>query len=128
MSEAYERERQNNSRIDELAGKISALRGVTVDIYDNARSQEVIDHSVRRTANLSSGYSADKINVTVRDIRQPLAITQGQRLAHGPHGAERQQDGHIQAERYYCCGRAGPVLCLQGRGLIVPVKTCWERV
>lgn len=47
MSEAYERERQNNSRLDELASKVSALRGVTVDIYDNARNQEVIDTNVR---------------------------------------------------------------------------------
>ncbi|KAI5778184.1 hypothetical protein EDC01DRAFT_623196 [Geopyxis carbonaria] len=46
MSEAYERERQNNSRLDELASKVSALRGVTVDIYDNARDHEIIDHSV----------------------------------------------------------------------------------
>ena len=63
MSEAYERERlvfprqvsiqsltplcrQNNSRLDELASKVSALRGVTVDIYDNARSQDLIDNSV----------------------------------------------------------------------------------
>lgn len=65
MSEAYERERcanglqfmllliqfltiyrQNNSRLDELASKVSALRGVTIDIYDNARNQEVIDSSV----------------------------------------------------------------------------------
>ncbi|KAI9787438.1 MAG: hypothetical protein M1816_007486 [Peltula sp. TS41687] len=45
MSEAYERERQNHSRLDELSSKVSALRGVTIDIYDNARSQEVIDHS-----------------------------------------------------------------------------------
>jgi len=41
--------RQNNSRLDELASKVSALRGVTVDIYDNARNQEVIDSSVRYT-------------------------------------------------------------------------------
>ena len=47
MSESYERERQNNSRLDELSGKVSALRSVTVDIYDNARNQEVIEHSVR---------------------------------------------------------------------------------
>ncbi len=47
MSEAYERERQNNSRLDELAGKVSALRGVTVDIYDNARNHELIDSNVR---------------------------------------------------------------------------------
>jgi len=43
MSEAYERERQNNARLDELSAKVSALRGVTMDIYDNARAQEVID-------------------------------------------------------------------------------------
>ncbi|KAF2117256.1 hypothetical protein BDV96DRAFT_571782 [Lophiotrema nucula] len=43
MSEAYERERQNNSRLDELANKVSALRGVTIDIYDQARDQHVID-------------------------------------------------------------------------------------
>ncbi|KAK4989215.1 hypothetical protein LTR66_000430 [Elasticomyces elasticus] len=43
MSEAYERERQNNSRLDELASKVSALRGVTIDIYDNARDHRIID-------------------------------------------------------------------------------------
>lgn len=47
MSEAYERERQNNARLDELSAKVTALRGVTVDIYDNARAQEVIDNTVR---------------------------------------------------------------------------------
>ncbi|KAI4241514.1 MAG: hypothetical protein L6R42_011239 [Xanthoria sp. 1 TBL-2021] len=45
MSEAYERERQNNSRLDELSSKISALRGVTIDIYDNAHNQDVLDSS-----------------------------------------------------------------------------------
>jgi blocked-early-in-transport protein 1 len=43
MSESYERERQNNARLDELSAKVSALRGVTIDIYDSARSQEVIE-------------------------------------------------------------------------------------
>jgi hypothetical protein len=46
MSEAYERERQNNARLDELSAKVSSLRGVTVDIYDNARAQDVIDNTV----------------------------------------------------------------------------------
>lgn len=46
MSEAYERERQNNARLDELSSKVTALRGVTVDIYDNARAQDVIDNTV----------------------------------------------------------------------------------
>ncbi len=46
MSDAYERERQNNARLEELSAKVSSLRGVTVDIYDNARAQDVIDHTV----------------------------------------------------------------------------------
>lgn len=41
--------RQNNSRLDELSSKISALRGVTIDIYDNARNQDVLDSSVCST-------------------------------------------------------------------------------
>lgn len=47
MSEAYERERQNNARLDELSAKVSALRGVTIDIYDQARSHELIESTVR---------------------------------------------------------------------------------
>ncbi|KAH7040326.1 uncharacterized protein B0I36DRAFT_357640 [Microdochium trichocladiopsis] len=43
MSDAYERERQNNARLGDLASKVSALRGVTVDIYNNAQDQGVID-------------------------------------------------------------------------------------
>lgn len=46
MSEAYERERQNNARLEELSSKVSALRGVTIDIYDSARQQDVIDSTV----------------------------------------------------------------------------------
>jgi hypothetical protein len=46
MSEAYERERQNNSRLDELSSKVSALRGVTINIYDNARDQSLLDSNV----------------------------------------------------------------------------------
>ncbi|EOA88088.1 hypothetical protein ACJQWK_01477 [Exserohilum turcicum] len=40
---AYEREQQNDSRLEDLASKVSALRGVTIDIYDSARDQHVID-------------------------------------------------------------------------------------
>ncbi|KAF2439445.1 hypothetical protein P171DRAFT_421983 [Karstenula rhodostoma CBS 690.94] len=42
-SQAWEREQQNDSRLDELASKVSALRGVTIDIYDNARDHTLID-------------------------------------------------------------------------------------
>ena len=47
MSDAYERERQNNARLEQLSAKVSSLRGVTVDIYDSARAQDVIDNTVR---------------------------------------------------------------------------------
>jgi len=57
MAEAYERERQNNSRLDELASKVSALRGVTVDIYDNARNHELIDSSTEVFSNFSSSLT-----------------------------------------------------------------------
>jgi blocked-early-in-transport protein 1 len=47
MSESYSRESQNNALLTDLASKVTALRGVTVDIYDQARDHQVIDHSVR---------------------------------------------------------------------------------
>lgn len=66
MSESYERERQNNSRLDELSAKVSALRGVTIDIYDNARAQDVIDNTVCGGAPrlLEPGKSQKKTHTT----------------------------------------------------------------
>ncbi|KAH9827778.1 SFT1-SNARE-like protein [Teratosphaeria destructans] len=43
MSEAYSREQQNNDSLAALSSKVSQLRSVTIDIYDNARDQGVID-------------------------------------------------------------------------------------
>ncbi|KAI0169318.1 hypothetical protein GGR52DRAFT_516546 [Hypoxylon sp. FL1284] len=54
MAEAYERERQNNARLEELSAKVSSLRGVTVDIYDNARAQDVIDNTSDTFSSMSS--------------------------------------------------------------------------
>ncbi|TVY48942.1 Protein transport protein [Lachnellula occidentalis] len=54
MSDAYERERQNDSRLSELSAKVTALRGVTVDIYDNARSQDVIDNTSNTFSSMST--------------------------------------------------------------------------
>ncbi|KAK2074739.1 hypothetical protein P8C59_008922 [Phyllachora maydis] len=54
MSESYERERQNNSRLDDLSAKVSALRGVTVDIYDNARDQQLIDSTTDTFSSMSA--------------------------------------------------------------------------
>jgi hypothetical protein len=68
MSDAYERERQNNSRLSELSAKVTALRGVTVDIYDNARAQDVIDDTVwlynlKFRANCNRGYRRSKLTL-----------------------------------------------------------------
>ncbi|KAL3486330.1 hypothetical protein BJX62DRAFT_242106 [Aspergillus germanicus] len=43
----YEREQQNNDLLNSLSSKVSALKHVTIDIYDNARDQDSLDHSVR---------------------------------------------------------------------------------
>ncbi|KMK63120.1 hypothetical protein Y699_03950 [Aspergillus fumigatus Z5] len=47
MGDAYEREQQNNALLNSLSSKVSALKSVTIDIYDNARDHETLDHSVR---------------------------------------------------------------------------------
>lgn len=46
--------RQNNARLDELASKVTALRGVTVDIYDNARDHQVIDSANETFSNFAT--------------------------------------------------------------------------
>ncbi|PSS03371.1 hypothetical protein BD289DRAFT_478544 [Coniella lustricola] len=74
MSEAYERERQNNSRLDELSAKVSALRGVTIDIYDNARDQAVID-------NTSDTFSSMRSSLTGSASRLGRMAAAGNRIA-----------------------------------------------
>ncbi|KAM7207496.1 hypothetical protein V8F20_002182 [Naviculisporaceae sp. PSN 640] len=54
MSEAYERERQNNARLDELSAKVSALRGVTIDIYGESRDHQVIDSTNETFSSMGS--------------------------------------------------------------------------
>ncbi|UNI18263.1 hypothetical protein JDV02_004541 [Purpureocillium takamizusanense] len=64
MSEAYERERQNNARLDELSAKVSALRGVTIDIYDNARAQDVIDNTSETFSSMTSQMKGSASRLT----------------------------------------------------------------
>ncbi|KAH8170997.1 hypothetical protein LIA77_09778 [Sarocladium implicatum] len=64
MSEAYERERQNNARLDELSAKVSALRGVTVDIYDNARAQDVIHDTTDTFSNMTTSMKNSGTRLT----------------------------------------------------------------
>jgi hypothetical protein len=84
MSQAYERESQNNSRLDELASKVSALRGVTINIYDNARDQHVIDSTVCPSFPLlhlpspyhSPSHPPSPSNSTHLPTQQPCAIAE----------------------------------------------------
>jgi blocked-early-in-transport protein 1 len=48
------RTRQNNDLLSSLAAKSSALKHVTLNIYDNARSQDVIDNTNETFANMST--------------------------------------------------------------------------
>ncbi|KAK6526918.1 hypothetical protein TWF281_010114 [Arthrobotrys megalospora] len=54
MSEAWERERQNNARLDDLAGKVSAIRDFTVNIYDRASDTRTLDDNNETFANMSN--------------------------------------------------------------------------
>lgn len=41
---------QNDARLDDLANKVSALRGVTIDIHGQASDQSYIDANVTRSS------------------------------------------------------------------------------
>jgi blocked-early-in-transport protein 1 len=45
MSDPYTLESQNNAALSSLSQKITALRGVTVDIYDQARNHDLIEQN-----------------------------------------------------------------------------------
>ena len=55
--------RQNNDLLSSLAAKTSALKHVTLNIYDNARSQEVLDNTNETFSNMSTSIrgSADRL-------------------------------------------------------------------
>ncbi|MCJ1369537.1 hypothetical protein MMC20_000749 [Loxospora ochrophaea] len=58
MSEAYSRESQNNAQLSALSSKVSALRDVTVNIYDNARNQDVIDNSSETFSSMTTSIKS----------------------------------------------------------------------
>ncbi|KAF2123864.1 hypothetical protein P153DRAFT_371192 [Dothidotthia symphoricarpi CBS 119687] len=64
MSQAYEREQQNNAHLSDLASKVSALRGVTIDIYDSARDQGVIDSTSETFSSLSTSLRGSATRLT----------------------------------------------------------------
>lgn len=107
MSESYERERQNNSRLDELAGKVSALRGVTIDIYDNARDQGVIDSSVCMIpvlppiAHCFSTPPSNFYNLTERSLLQLQHLPKRQCRPPRPHGKPRKQSRDTETREHH---------------------------
>jgi len=112
MSEAFERERQNNARLEELSSKVSALRGVTIDIYDSARAHEVIDSTVCRplfmdwdsSLNPLHSLVADTAELThsvVRDLLINGVAAQRLRQPTRAHGCVREQGGRAEALGHY---------------------------
>ncbi|KAL1969989.1 hypothetical protein VTN77DRAFT_6394 [Rasamsonia byssochlamydoides] len=69
MSDAYEREQQNNALLNSLAQKTSALKSVTIDIYDNARNHETIDSTSEVFSSLSTSLRGSASRLT-RAARQ----------------------------------------------------------
>lgn len=74
MSESYERERQNNDSLSALSSKVSQLRSVTIDIYDNARDQGVIDST-------SDTFSTMTTSLKGSARRLGVMASQGNRVA-----------------------------------------------
>jgi blocked-early-in-transport protein 1 len=54
MSASYTSESQNNELLSSLAAKTSALKHITLDIYDNARSQDTLDTTNEVFSNMST--------------------------------------------------------------------------
>ncbi|KAK9478854.1 hypothetical protein V1514DRAFT_351941 [Lipomyces japonicus] len=53
-SQAYDREAQNDSRLDDLASKLSSLRQVTTDIHAQASDNSFVQASSEAFSNLTS--------------------------------------------------------------------------
>ncbi|OJJ77678.1 hypothetical protein ASPBRDRAFT_36914 [Aspergillus brasiliensis CBS 101740] len=64
MADAFEREQQNNALLNSLSSKVSALKSVTIDIYDNARDQDTLDHSNQVFSSLSTNLKGSAIRLT----------------------------------------------------------------
>ncbi|ETI27715.1 hypothetical protein G647_00164 [Cladophialophora carrionii CBS 160.54] len=54
MADAYAREEQNNALLTSLSQKTSALKHITLDIYDNARNQGTLDSTNEVFSSMSS--------------------------------------------------------------------------
>lgn len=124
-------DRQNNALLNSLSSKVSNLKSVTIDIHDNARDQDSLDHSVRLLP-IPSSYlilpilpilpilsypvlsyamlsypilltNPIRYNMTERSILLLLNEPQRKRRSINPHGASRRYRGSVESGRDYCC-------------------------
>ena len=89
--------RQNNALLDDLASKVTALRGVTVDIYDQARDHTVLNHSVGSILPSSPSSSTMRnrsltIGGTERGVLFLQHVDQELGRSRQVDGTERRQD------------------------------------
>ncbi|KAI5289452.1 hypothetical protein KEM54_003839 [Ascosphaera aggregata] len=64
MAGAYSREEQNNALLDSLSSKTSALKSITLNIYDQARDQETIHNTSEVFSSMSTGMKASASRLT----------------------------------------------------------------
>lgn len=74
MSDAYAREEQNNALLSSLSQKTSALKHITLDIYDNARNQSTLD-------NTNEVFSSMSTNIRGSAGRLTRMARQGDKVA-----------------------------------------------
>ncbi|KNG85980.1 hypothetical protein ANOM_005085 [Aspergillus nomiae NRRL 13137] len=61
---AQEMQLQNNALLNSLSSKVSALKSVTIDIHDNARDQDTLDHSNQVFSSLSTSLTGSASRLT----------------------------------------------------------------
>ncbi|KZZ87364.1 hypothetical protein AAP_05745 [Ascosphaera apis ARSEF 7405] len=64
MADAYAREEQNNELLNSLSQKTSALKSITLNIYDQARDQETIHHTSEVFSSMSTGLKGSASRLT----------------------------------------------------------------
>ncbi|ODQ65621.1 hypothetical protein NADFUDRAFT_50906 [Nadsonia fulvescens var. elongata DSM 6958] len=64
MSQAYQREEQNNHRLEELASKLSSLRNVTNDIHARASDYSMIDQASDSMSELMTSVKGSAVKLT----------------------------------------------------------------
>ncbi|CAN6659393.1 protein transport protein Sft1p [Trichomonascus vanleenenianus] len=67
-TQAYQQEEQNESRLNDLASKITALRNVTNDIHAHASDYSLIDSTADTMSNMLSSVKTTSARLT-RSVR-----------------------------------------------------------